>query len=425
MRKTTKRRVYASILAEKHLDLNTMETLTSHSICRSTSVALALLLSVVPIASAAPMLAQNTQIQGQTQTGGQQKPQQQAPPEAGGPQGDVGPIAIPKKTQEEAPPPPPRPKAQDGMPDYSLTVDVPIVSLDVIVSSKDGHFVPGLKKEYFRVTEDGVPQTLNNFNQTEAPITAVLLIEFSNSNYRFMEDALNSAYTFAEGLKKEDWVAVIEFDMKPYILVDFTQDKGKVLGALNMLRIPGFSESNTFDALYDTLDRLEGIPGRKQVVLVGSGRDTFSRLTYDKILKKVKDTQGVTIFTVSTGRAFREAVDARYGSDPRVHEALIDYLQADNQMNTFAKMTGGRWYNPRLTGELRGIFSEIAGTMRNQYTLSYRSTNKNQDGTYRKLKVQLVAPGTDTPLIVKNQKGKEIKYQIIAREGYTAKHQVE
>ncbi len=402
-----------------------MKTLTSHGIYRSTGVGLALTLAVLLVASAAPILAHAAQTQGQTQTSGQQKPQQQAPPEAGGPQGDVGTIAIPKKTQEEAPPPPPRPKTPEGMPDYSLSVDVPIVSMDVIVSSKDGHFVPGLKKEHFRVTEDGVPQTLNNFNQTEAPITAVLLIEFSNSNYRFMEDALNSAYTFAEGLKKEDWVAVIEFDMKPYILVDFTQDKGKVFGALNMLRVPGFSESNLFDALYDTLDRVEAIPGRKQIVVVASGRDTFSRITYDKILKKVKDTQGVTIFTVSTGRAFLESVDARYGSDPRVREAMIDYLQADNQMNTFAKLTGGRWYNPRMTGELRGIFSDIAGTMRNQYTLSYHPTNTKQDGTYRKLKVQLVAPGTDKPLMLKDEKGKEIKYQIIAREGYTAKHQVE
>jgi len=250
-------------------------------------------------------------------------------------------------------------------------------------------------------------------------------VEFSNANYRFMEDALNASYTFAEGLKKDDWVAVIEFDMKPYILVDFTQDKGKVFGALNMLRVPGFAESNLFDALYDTLDRIEGIEGRKEIVVVASGRDTFSKITYDKILKKIKETPNVTIFTVSTGRAYLEAVDARYGSDPEVRMGMMNYLQADNQMNTFAKMTGGKWYNPRFTGEMRGIFSEIAADMRNQYTLAYHPTNTKQDGTYRKLKVQLVAPGTDKPLIVKDQKGKELKYQIIAREGYTAKHEVE
>ena len=402
--------------------MNPRKTLRLRVLCRSTGVVSALVITLALLVPVLPLAGQNGQAQTQTQ---EKKPQQQAPPEAGGPQGDVGPIAIPKKPEEAPAPPPPRPKAPEGMPDYSLKVDVPLVNLDVIVTSKDGHFIPGLKKEHFRITEDGVPQNVANFSQTEAPITAVLLVEFSNTNYRFMEDALNASYTFAEGLKKEDWVAVIEYDMKPYILVDFTQDKGKVFGALNMLRVPGFSESNVYDALYDTLDRIDGIEGRKSIVLVGSGRDTFSKITYDKILKKVKDTPNVTIFTVSTGRALLEAIDARYGGDYRVREQLMDYLQADNQMNTFARLTGGRWYNPRLTGEMRGIFADIAASMRNQYTLAYHPTNTKQDGTYRKLKIQLVAPGTDKPLVVKDEKGKEIKYQIIAREGYTAKHEVE
>lgn len=355
----------------------------------------------------------------------QPKPQQQAPAEAGGPQGDIGPIAVPKKQEEQAPPPPPSPKGTEGMPNYSISVDVPVVNLDVMVMSKDGHFIPGLKKEHFRVLEDGVPQQVQQFSVTEAPITAVLLIEFSNSNYQFMYDALNAAYAFADSLKKDDWVAVIEYDMKPMILQDFTQDKKKVYGALNMLRVPGFSESNLFDALYDTLDRIEGIEGRKEVIIVGSGRDTFSRITYDKVLKKIKDTPNVTIFSVSTGRAFLQWVDARYGSSYRVREMMVDYLQADNQMATFARMTGGRWFNPRFEAEFREIFADIANSVRNQYTLSYRSTNTKQDGTYRKLKVELVAPGTDKPLVVRNEKNKELKYNVIAREGYTAKNVVE
>jgi VWFA-related protein len=354
----------------------------------------------------------------------QQKPQQTTP-EAGGPQGDLGPIAVPKKSEEAPPPPPPTPKTTEGMPNYSISVDVPLVNLDVMVLSKDGHFIPGLKKEHFRVMEDGVPQSVQSFSVTEAPITAVLLVEFSNSTYQFMYDALNASYAFAEGLKKDDWVAVIEYDMKPYILVDFTQDKNAIYGGLNQLRVPGFSESNLFDALYDTLDRIDKIEGRKEIIVVGSGRDTFSRLTYDKILKKIKDTPNVTIFTVTTGRAYKEWVDANYGSNSRVREAMLDYLQAENQMSTFAKMTGGRAYNPRFQAEFREIFRDVANSIRNQYTLTYHSTNPKQDGSYRKLKVELVAPGTETPLIIKDQKNKELKYNIVAREGYTAKNVVE
>ena len=94
-------------------------------------------------------------------------------------------------------------------------------------------------------------------------------------------------------------------------------------------------------------------------------------------------------------------------------------------MQTFAKMTGGRWFNPRFEGELPEDFRLIGDSVRNQYTITYRPTNAKRDGTFRKLKVQVVQPGTDKPLIVKDQHGKELKYKVISRDGYTAKHEVE
>src|SRR5882672_6973951 len=112
---------------------------------------------------------------------------QEAPPEAGGPQTDVGPYAIPKKKEEPPPPPPPaKPKKVEGIPDYSIRVDVPLVNVDVLVTTKDGQFIPGLQKDNFRVLEDGVQQPVSNFNVSEAPITAVLLVEFASTNYYFM-----------------------------------------------------------------------------------------------------------------------------------------------------------------------------------------------------------------------------------------------
>ena len=357
------------------------------------------------------------------QTSGQQNPNQQpAPPEAGGPQGgELGPYAIPKKKEEPPPPPPEKPKKVEGMPDYAISVAVPLVNLDVSVVTKNGQFVPGLKKDNFKVMEDGVPQTISNFNQQEAPITAVLLVEFASTNYWYLSDALNASYTFASGLKKEDWVAVVSYDMKPQILVDFTQDKRAILGALNTLRIPGFSERNLFDAVYDTLDRLDGIQGHKYVILISTGQDTFSKLNLDQIMKKIKATQGTTIYAISIGRTLREMADARGMVSP---ELSTDFLQADNQMNTFARLTGGRAYFPRFEGELPEIFHDIAADIRNEYNLAYRPTNAKLDGSYRKLKVELVGPD-GSPLKIRDQKGKDVKYQVIAREGYTAKHQVE
>jgi VWFA-related protein len=347
--------------------------------------------------------------------------QQPAPPEAGGPGNDVGPYAIPKKKEEPPPPPPTKPKKIEGMPDYSLKVDVPLVDLDVSVVTKNGQFVPGLKKDNFRIYEDGVPQTISNFNQQEAPITAVMLVEFASTNYWYLADALNASYTFASGLKKEDWVAVVSYDMRPYIMVDFTQDKRAILGALNMLRIPGFSETNLFDSLYDTLDRIDRLEGHKYVILISSGRDTFSKINLDQCLKKIKATPNVSIYAISIGRALREMADARGMVGPIMS---TDFLQADNQMNTFARMTGGRAYFPRFQGELPEIFRDIAADIRNEYNLAYHPSNTKLDGSYRKLKVEVVGPD-GSPLKVKDQKGKDVKYQVIAREGYTAKHQVE
>ena len=385
-------------------------------------------LVVATVGITPPGLAQSsTSSQSGSQTQQNSGQNSQTPDEAGGPAAESSPIALPKKRDtEEAPPPPPKPKAGNS-PEFSLHVDVPLVTVNARVIQKDGRPIAlpvDVAKEHFKLWEDGVPQQIQSVTVSKAPITAVLLVEFAATNYRFMYDALNASYVFASNLQPQDWVAVVEFDMRDHILVDFTQDKQAILGALNTLRVPGFSETNVFDAMYDTLDRLDRLPGRKELVVVASGRDTFSKLTLDQILKKVKLTPNVTIYTISTGAAFLNAIDARYGNNPNVSMAMMDYVQADNQMNTFAKMTGGHWYKPRLEGELPEIFRDIASSIRDQYTLTYKPTNAKQDGTYRKLKVELVGPN-DKPLEIKDQKNKDIKYQIIARDGYTAKHQVE
>jgi VWFA-related protein len=237
---------------------------------------------------------------------------------------------------------------------------------------------------------------------------------------------LNASYSFADTLKKDDWVAVISYDMKPQILADFTQDKRAVYAALNQLRIPGFAETNLFDALFDTLDRVDRIEGKKYIILVTTGIDTFSKLTLDKILKKIKTTKDVTIYPISVGWVLREYCDAHPPCHTRgiIPVGNMDYLQADNEMKTFASLTGGRAYFPRFQGELPGIFHEVAADIRNQYSISYHPSNSKLDGTYRKLKVELQAPDGG-PLKVRDQKGKDVKYVVYAREGYTAKHTVE
>jgi len=385
-------------------------------------------LSAQDQSSSAPATPSSSQPTSQSTDNGKQR--QDVPAEAGGPTDNVGPYAIPKKKADDAPPPPPvTPKKVDEMPDYSLKVNVPLVNVDVMVTTKSGEFVPGLKKDNFRVMEDGVPQRVSQFSVSEAPITAVLLVEFASTSWPILADTLNASYAFASTLKKEDWVAVTYYDMQPHILTDFTQDKRAVYGALNQLRIPGFAETNEFDALYDTLDRLDRVEGKKYVILISTGVDTFSKLTLDKIMKKIKDTKDVTIFPVSIGWYLREYCEVNHCTGMTHGIASmgiknIDYLQADNELRTFASMTGGRAYFPRFEAEFPEIFHAIGDDIRHEYTLAYTPTNTKLDGTYRKLKVQVIAPDGG-PLKVRDQKGKDVKIEVVARDGYTAKHTVD
>ncbi len=392
------------------------------------AVTLVLILAQTPAPAQSTNPPSNPQQQQQQQPSTQpaQNPADETAPEAGGPTGDNGAIAIPKKKETEpAPPPPPEPTVKNppGLQNFSLHVDVPVVTVDVgVLLEKTHQFVPNLKQENFRVYEDGKPQEITHFQQIKAPITAVLLVEFASTSYYFVYDMRNAAFNFAEQLRPDDYIAVMTYDMHTNILTDFTQDKRVVINALNSLTIPTWRETNMFDALYQTLDRLTRVDGRKYIILIGSGRDTFSKITLDKTLAKIKATPNVTIFTISTGGFVRAMTEGRGGMGAQIRD--MDYLQADNEMNTFARMTGGMHFEPRFQGELPDDFAAINESIRNQYVLTYTPTNTKQDGTYRKLRVELV-DGEGHPLHMQDEKHKPLKYDIIARDGYKAKEQVE
>ena len=352
--------------------------------------------------------------------------------DSGGPGSDSGPIAVPKKkTQpDDAPPPPvapaaPKLKAPEGMPPVSIHVDVPEVTVDVgVLLEKTHQFVPGLKPANFKVFEDGKEQKVIGFKRVEAPITALLVCEFASTNYRFIYDMRNAAFTFAEQLRPQDYVAMMTFDMRTQIVTDFTQDKRQILESINSLRIPGFSERNLFDALYEGLDRVSRIDGHKYIIVIASGRDTFSKITLDKIMDKIRKTPDVTIFTVSTGAVARIMSESRGGGGMNSSIREMDYLQADNQMKTFATMTGGMFFAPRFVGEMPDDFNAINQAIRSKYELVYHPTNAKQDGTFRKLQVELV-DAEGHPLLIQDEKHKQLKYDVQYRNGYRARQEVE
>lgn len=315
--------------------------------------------------------------------------------------------------------------AETALEGPSFHVESNVVTVDVSVLDNKGHFIPNIPKGNFRIMEDGVPQKITNFSMGEAPITIAMVIEFSNLFQSYYGSGwfqtLQAAYGFVSTLKPEDYVAVVAYDMRPEILSDFSADRSKTQEALSRLRIAAFHEANLFDAVTDTANRMQAIEGRKAILLITSGIDTFSKQTFDQCRKRLQE-YGVPIYVFGLLQTLRELVDARGGMGSIQR---LDFLQADNEMRTFAKETGGMAFFPRFYGEFPAIFNEISQSMRNQYSLGYMPTNGARDGKFRKLKIDLVNPSTNEPLKVTDEKGKPIKYQILAKAGYTAPRAVE
>jgi len=358
-----------------------------------------------------------------TPTPASQTPSTQPPSDEGGPTSDSN-IVLPKKKEEEKPPPAPseeKVKNPNGE-IFSMRVDVPIVNLDVnVLLDKTHQFVPGLHPENFLVVEDGVEQQVQSVRVVKSPITAVMLLEFASTSYPFLQDMENASASFFRTLQPDDYIAVATYDIRTHILCDFTNSRDTVREALQSMMLPTFRETNEFDALYETLDRLTRVEGRKYILLISSGRDTMSKITWDKMMAKIKATPNVTIFTVSTGNFARTMADAGGGMGAI---RRMDYLQADNEMRTIADMTGGVHYQPTFQGELPDIFSNINESIRNQYVVTYKPSNTKNDGSYRKVKVYLVDK-EGKPLKMNDEKGNPLKYSIIARDGYRAKLPVE
>ncbi len=301
---------------------------------------------------------------------------------------------------------PKKPSGTKPEEDFTLAVEVEIVSLDVVVSDKRGNFIPNLGGKNFRVYEDKVEQRVTNFSPTMAPLTVVLVMEFSRTFGYWFDDVVLPAAQFIDLLRPDDWAAVVAYDMRSEILADFTQDKRDLYSALNRMRIPSFSESNLFDALKDTLDRLEEIDGKKAVLLISTGIDTFSKITFDTMLKRINTTDAV-IYCIGMAQLARELFDARGWLSG---EDRLTFLQADNQLNTFSRRTGGKAWFPRFIGEYPSILQQVGVELRNQYSLGYLSSNPNKDGKFRKIKVEVV-----------DESGTPVKNLVVrAKEGYQA-----
>lgn len=325
-----------------------------------------------------------------------------------------GPIT-PAGAEQPTPPKPPSGRQDDQQkqqippPQATISGESTLVNVDTVVTDQDGNVITGLKKENFRILDQGKPQQITNFAPSDAPITIVILMEFSHIAYGYFGyKAEYWAYDFLNHLTNKDWVALKTFDLKTTLRVDFTHDRNDVAQAIQELVYPDFSEANLFDAVYETVDQLRDVKGKKSILLLATGYDTFSKHHLDQIYNRLKETD-VTIFCVGMGEEIDLYNPAGGG---------VSYLQAKNQLTQFADMTGGYAWFPRFTGEMPSIFDSVTALLRNQYTIGFAPSGA-PDGKYHKIKVE-VLDNTGQPLEVENRKGKKKKVIVYAREGYIA-----
>ena len=287
-----------------------------------------------------------------------------------------------------------------------ITLDVNLVNLDVVVVDKGGNPIGGMEKRHFKVFDDNVEQQISNFTAVESPLTVVVLVEFTQFGL-YISNIYQSIGGFVSTLREDDWAALVAFDIRPTLVTDFTKNKNRIFEGLKSLKNPTTSETGLFDAVVDTLQKLDKVDGKKAIFLMCTGLDTISRNTYSEALKKAQSSDTM-IYGISMSQLYK-----LYYGNRMSQEANIELLAADNQLMQLANATGGTTFLPRFDSEYPAIYEAMSHQLRNQYNLAFIPSNQKKDGKFHKLRV--VVEDLDV-----NKDGKKDGLKAHARQGYYA-----
>jgi VWFA-related protein len=334
-------------------------------------------------------------------------------------------------------------RAQDD--DDKVTVEANLIRLNVGVADIRGRAVTNLTRDDFTVFEDGVKQTIFNFQTTEQPFSLVLLLDMSGSTLSFRTQLKQSALRFIDALSPADRVSVVSFwtEMKEQkrsvkavdhieTLTNFTSDRSQIAFAID--RAHGAGDTNLYKALRYSLDALkqEGTR-RKAIIVLTDGIDsdvrkedraaTIQAKTADEAVASIKpdanatlaavlnsaDAQGVTIYPLAlpSGDLKRLAdratlsitpnkgtppEDLKHLTQPTPQQAAI-YTAARARLNTLANRTGGRLHEINRLEDMARLYAEVAAEMRTLYTIAYQSANSRpRDGGWRAIQIQVARP---------------------------------
>jgi len=264
--------------------------------------------------------------------------------------------------------------APEKTPEQTLSVNVDLVNVLFTTTDKKGKFIPDLKREDFKVYEDGKPQPITNFSaETNLPLTIALLVDTSGSvrdRLRFEQEAAIEFF-YSTLMRGKDRALVISFDTGIDLVQDYTDDPEQLSKSISTMRAGGGTA--LYDAVYLAATRkLARQPGRRIIVVISDGDDNSSRLSMTEVLETVQRND-VVVYTISTN-------STGMGGDKNG--------RGDKILKRFAEETGGRMFSPFKFEDLDSNFRNISEELRLQYALAYRPTNLVADGAFRKIRVE-------------------------------------
>ena len=293
-----------------------------------------------------------------------------------------------------------------------VSINTTLVTIPVSVMDRNGRYIPNLRKEDFRIWDDGVEQQVAYFASTEQPFTVVLMIDTSGSTHFKLEEMQDAAIAFVNQLQADDRVMVVSFDDKIRFLVDPpTNDRATLREAIMRTRTGGGTR------LYDAMDQvinqhLTQIKGRKAIVLFTDGVDTTSRKArLDDNLRDAEELDAL-IYPVqfdtysdmnaggsSSGSRSRPSIlgsiifgggfpgGGRSGGGGRIPGSTREeYRRADQYLHALADKTGARVYD--ADQDLSYAFTQVAEELRRQYSLGYYPKSAGQVGERHQIRVR-------------------------------------
>ncbi|MCA1575549.1 MAG: VWA domain-containing protein [Acidobacteria bacterium] len=294
--------------------------------------------------------------------------------------------------------------------DDVVRTSVSLVQLNVGVVDRQGRAITSLTRNDFAVYEDGVRQSISQFEPTNAPFSLVLLLDVSGSTITFRPQLKLATQRFLDALAPEDRVAVIQFNAKTKKLIDFSTDRNRIAYAIQLA--DGAGETHFYDALKYALKELEKEgKRRKAIVVLTDGLDTEMRSvdratvaraqTDEEALAAIKpdasgpltavlnaaDRQGVTIYPLALPSG-----DPKRLPLPGPDITGI-YAAARNRLQSLASRTGGRLTEINRVDQMARLYAEVAADLRTLYTVAYYGpTDRPRDGKWHDIRVEVTHP---------------------------------